>query len=142
MLLFIDSSANERNERIAEGSRLCLLTGPCVAPPIDSIANEICLRWSLSKQKGPPLFIGSYGGKDKDMDIRAKLVKGKEQNLAFPTKRQNIAKGTIDPRVEFISQVQTKILINLHLQNLDQASTSKSQPNISLSIKLQNLDQT
>ena len=56
----------------------------------------------------------------------------------------NIAKGTTDPRIEFISQVQTKILIKLHLQNLDQASTSKSQPNISLSIKLklQNLDQT
>ena len=45
---------------------------------------------------------------------------------------KNIAKGTTDPRVEFISQVQTKILIKLHLQNLDQASTSKSQPNISI----------
>ena len=57
---------------------------------------------------------------------------------------KNIVKGTTDPRVEFISQVQTKILINFHLQNLDQASTSKSKPNISLSIKLklQNLDQT
>ena len=56
----------------------------------------------------------------------------------------NIAKGTTDPRVEFISQVQTQILIKFHLQNLDQASTSKSQPNISLSIelKLQNLYQT
>ena len=56
----------------------------------------------------------------------------------------NIAKGTTDPRVEFISQVQTQILIKFHLQNLDQASTSKSQPNINLSIKLkpQNLDQT
>ena len=48
----------------------------------------------------------------------------------------NIAKGTTDPRVEFISQVQTEILIKFHLQNLDYASTSKSQPNISLSIKL------
>ena len=58
--------------------------------------------------------------------------------------RKNIAKGTTDPRVEFISQVQTQILIKFHLQNLDQASTSKSQPNINLSIKLkpQNLDQT
>ena len=54
----------------------------------------------------------------------------------------NIAKGTTDPRVEFLSQVQTKISIKMHLQNFDQASTSKSQPNISLSIKLQNLDQT
>ena len=55
----------------------------------------------------------------------------------------NIAKGTTDPRVEFLSQVQKQILIKFHLQNLDQASTSKSQPNISLSIKLklQNLDQ-
>merc|ERR1712004_371413 len=53
-----------------------------------------------------------------------------------------------DPRVEFISQVQIQILIKFHPKNLDQASTSKSQPNISLSInqsinhKLQNLDQT
>ena len=56
----------------------------------------------------------------------------------------NIAKGTTDPRVEFITQVQTQILIKFHLQNLGQASTSKSQPNISLFIKrkLQNLNQT
>ena len=47
---------------------------------------------------------------------------------------KNIAKGTMDPRVEFISQVQTQILIKF--QNFDQASTSKSQPNTSLSIKL------
>ena len=40
---------------------------------------------------------------------------------------KNIAKGTTDPRVEFIKQVQTKILIKFDLQNLDQASTSKSQ---------------
>ena len=56
------------------------------------------------------------------------------------------------PRVEFylpkqllwvISQVQTQILIK-HLQNLDLASTSKSQPNITIStkLKLKNLDQT
>ena len=31
----------------------------------------------------------------------------------------NIAKGTTDPRVEFISQVQKQLLIKLHLQNLD-----------------------
>ena len=56
----------------------------------------------------------------------------------------NIAKGTTDPRVEFILQVLTQILIKFHLQNLDQASTSKFQPNISLStkLKLQNLNQT
>ena len=46
------------------------------------------------------------------------------------TNRYNIAKGTTDPRVEFLSQVQTKIVIKLHLQNLDQASTSKSLQNI------------
>ena len=56
----------------------------------------------------------------------------------------NIAQGTTDPRVEFISQVQTQILIKFHLQNLDQASTSKSQPNIKILTKpkLQNIDQT
>ena len=56
----------------------------------------------------------------------------------------NIAKGKTDPRVEYISQVQTQFLIKFYLQNLDQASTSKSQPNISIYIKLmiQNIDQT
>ena len=49
---------------------------------------------------------------------------------------ENIAKGTTDPRVEFISQLQIQILIKFHFKNLDQASTSKSQPNIGLSIKL------
>ena len=55
----------------------------------------------------------------------------------------NIAKGTTDPRVEFISQVQTQILIKFHLQNLGQASTSKIQPNISITtkLKIQNLVQ-
>ena len=48
---------------------------------------------------------------------------------------KNIAKGTMDPRVEFISQVQTQILIK-QFQNFDQALTSKSQPNISISTKL------
>ena len=66
-------------------------------------------------------------------------------HLPDPTPpKKNIAKGTTDPRVDLISQIQTDILIKFHLQSLDQASTSKSQPNISLSIKLkpQNLDQT
>ena len=55
----------------------------------------------------------------------------------------NIAKGTTDPRVEFISQVQTQILIKFHLQNLELVSTSKSQPNINIytKVKLQNIDQ-
>ena len=39
---------------------------------------------------------------------------------------KNIAKGTTDPRVEFISQVLTHILIKFNLQNLHQASNSKS----------------
>ena len=39
---------------------------------------------------------------------------------------ENIAKDTTDPRVEQNKQVQTQILIKFHLQNLDQASTSKS----------------
>ena len=49
---------------------------------------------------------------------------------------KNIAKGTTDPRIEFclpkllilvISQGQTQNLIKFHLQNIDQAPTSKSQ---------------
>ena len=56
----------------------------------------------------------------------------------------NIAKGTTDPRVEFISQDLTQILIKVHFQNFDQALTSKSQPNITIStkIKLKILEQT
>ena len=75
-----------------------------------------------------------------EMSARSKLENNRKMGRVYP----NIAKGTTDPRVELISQVQTKILINLHLQNLDQASTSKSQPNISIStkLKIQNIDQT
>ena len=36
--------------------------------------------------------------------------------------RQNIAKGTTDPRVEFISEVQTQILTKHQLKNLNQTS--------------------
>ena len=47
-----------------------------------------------------------------------------------------IAKGTTDPRVEFILQFLAQILIKLHLQNLEQVSTSKSQPNMNISSKI------
>ena len=65
-------------------------------------------------------------------------------NLGKVFSCQKKAKGTKDPRIEFISQILTQILIKFHLKNLDQVSTSKSQPIISLTInlKLQNLDQT
>ena len=49
--------------------------------------------------------------------------------------KTNIAKGTTNPRVKFISQVITQILIK-QFQNFDKALTSKSQPNISISTKL------
>ena len=57
---------------------------------------------------------------------------------------QNIAKGTTDPRIEFISQVLTQILIKFLLKNLHQALTSKSQPNMNISskVKLKNIDKT
>ena len=57
-----------------------------------------------------------------------------EQEKGGPV--QNIAKGTTDPRIEFLSQVQKQILIKFHFQNLDQASVSKSQSNIIISTKL------
>ena len=41
----------------------------------------------------------------------------------------NIAKGTTEPRVEFISQFLTQILIIFHLHNLQQVSTSKPNMN-------------
>ena len=55
---------------------------------------------------------------------------------------QNIAKGTTDPRIEFISQVLTQILMKFHLLNPVQPSTKKSQTKISIStkLKLQNID--
>jgi hypothetical protein len=48
---------------------------------------------------------------------------------------ENIAKGTTDPRIEFISQVITQILIK-QFHNFNQALTSKSQLNISILTKL------
>ena len=64
--------------------------------------------------------------------------------LAQPLFIKKIAKGTTDPRVEFILQVLTQILIKFHLQNLEQVSTSRSQPsmNISTKVKLKDIDQT
>ena len=56
-----------------------------------------------------------------------------------------IAKGTTDPRVEkktFLGHITSSRTINFHLQNLDQASTSKSQPNISISDKLKIQNET
>ena len=60
------------------------------------------------------------------------------------TKKENIAKGTTDPWVEFMLPVLTQILIKLHLQNLEQVAFSKSQPNMNIStkVKLPNIDQT
>ena len=57
---------------------------------------------------------------------------------------KNIAKGTMDPRVEFILQVFTQILIKFHLQNLKQVPISKSQPNMNIltEVKLKDIDQT
>ena len=50
---------------------------------------------------------------------------------------QNIAKGTTDPRVEFISQVAHKSWSNFILQNLEQVSTSKSQTSrLKLNLKI------
>ena len=47
------------------------------------------------------------------------------------------AKGRTDPRVEFILQVLTQILIKFHLQNLEQVSTSKSQTSrLKLNLKI------
>ena len=74
-------------------------------------------------------------------------------NLA-PTTKENIAKGTKDPRVEFSLPINVTCLSHItssrnnldqdYLQNLDQPSTSKFQPNISIltKLKLQNIDQT
>ena len=43
----------------------------------------------------------------------------KLHSLDSPLSELNIAKGTMDPRVEFISQVLTQIFIKFQFQNLD-----------------------
>ena len=53
------------------------------------------------------------------------------QNTKCPNLK-NIAKGTTDPRVEFISQVLAPVLVKFQFQDLDIALPSKSQPNISI----------
>ena len=88
--------------------------------------------------------------------IRTKLAKLKTNQLFNKLSLKgfrvgNIAKGTTDPRVEFLLTKVTSLghitspytnLQKFHLQNLDQAATQKSQPNsISIKLKLQNLDQ-
>ena len=53
--------------------------------------------------------------------------------LADTASFKNIGKGTTDPRVEFILQNLTQILIKLHIQNLEQVTFSKFQPNMKIS---------
>ena len=80
--------------------------------------------------------------------VSDKTLPGGSTNNALVQIDKKIANGTTDPRVGFslpkLKHVQRQILIKYHIQNLDQASTSKSQPNISTSTKLniQNVDQT
>ena len=72
------------------------------------------------------------------------LLKNFESIWSFELPFKSIAKGTTDPRVEFISQVLTQIFIKFQLQNPEQVWTSKSQPNMNIltKVKLQNIDQT
>ena len=53
--------------------------------------------------------------------LRSIILLGQNYNKAIKDKAlgSNIAKGTTDPRVEFILQVLTQILIKFHLQNLE-----------------------
>ena len=54
----------------------------------------------------------------------------------FGSFQANIEKGTMCKRVDFISQVQTQVLIKFQFQNLNQAFTLKSQPHIIILTKL------
>ena len=82
-------------------------------------------------------------------DISNKRQEWKQETIQWTSSHKkrwagqkwNIAKGTTDPRVEFIlpkellevlSWVLTQSLLK-HFQNLDQESTSESQPNINIS---------
>ena len=67
------------------------------------------------------------------------LVSPEHEHLGKNKERHywNIAKGTTDPRVEFISQVAHKSWSNFILQNLEQVSTSKSQTSrLKLNLKI------
>ena len=118
-----------------------------------SIRKICCARSKVSKSSTGLI----WGGRSQNcqnhqqVDLRRKITKSSrlvfmiylsakdqtfQQLLSDRELRWNISKGTTDPRVEFISQFLTQILIKIHFQNLDQASTSKSQPNISIPTKL------
>ena len=94
--------------------------------PIQSLAGTV---WSCEIS---PLV---FPGRRIHASLKAWLA-GSNQPRGLQDKRKNIAKGTTDPRVEFISQVLTQIWIKFNLQNVQQAPNSKSQPNISISTKL------
>ena len=80
-----------------------------------------------------PLVIVDWGGLRQQVFLRTE----REWEGNYCSKGlKNIAKGTTDPRVEFISQVFTQILIKFQFQNLNSALTSKSQQNISILTKL------
>ena len=109
---------------------------------IDTLSCNLVLGIALFWWKGSRTMLS--------LDHASSIIEWKYCSWLFSSNKRevitqgNIAKGTTDPRVEFILQVFTQILIKFHLKNLEQVSTSKSQPNISLSIKLklQNCDTT
>ena len=116
----------------------------CFFYPSDPVDGFIPIGWTLSLFSKVSNISGQRGAFLRSYFVKKKCKMACCLEMSLTSNFTNIAKGTTDPRVEFISQVQTQILIKFHLQNLDQASTSTFQSNISLSIKLklQNLDQT
>ena len=70
----------------------------------------------------------SYKSRPKFQQIRLIPIQNEEHSRLF----KNIAKGTTDPRIEFISQDHSsQILDILQFQNLHKALTSKSQTSAS-----------
>ena len=73
----------------------------------------------------------NIGGESNQFNLKVFLREQKNVKNRRIMRLENIAKGTADPRVEFISQVLTQILINIfgiptkhQLQNLNQTSAS------------------
>ena len=108
-----------------------------------SLDTSVCLIITLPlKNISKGIFPPPFGFLPKSLTcIKVFAFDSRLSSIMSRGQEQNIAKGTTDPRVEFILQVLTQILIIFHLQNLEQVSTSQSQANMNIStkVKLQKL---
>ena len=92
---------------------------PCVQPAITTIPLFFLFSPSDYSNSLPPMFPSSdFSNLSREYVPHCNLLQ-LEAALDIYDKWTNIAKGTTDPRVEYISQVLTQILIKFQVQNLD-----------------------